>query len=748
MKIKNVIMGTGIVFATSLAHSAYAEEAMQVAGNTQENAQIEEVIVTGLRRAETVMRTPAAISALGAEELREKGISDISDIQNLVPSLQYGEFLGRRQVSIRGIGEFADAPGVMVSLDGIIQAMSSSSGLSQLDLERVEVLRGPQGTLYGRNSTGGAVNFISASPTEEFSAYVKGGYAEYEQTTVEGMISGPIGDRVRVRLAGNFLDANEGWIENLQPGEGDLMRGEKSNMRLTVDIDVTESLDASLLFGRSTAEGPWDHWAVIHEHFDLGVASGLPSVDPRDTPPSDILLTEEPRKVYNRHNDLGPSDSDREYQLMGLTLDWNIGGVLVKSITAHQDWSDEFQNPADGTSIGLFDRIRTADSETFTQELNVSGSTGRVDWIAGLYYMDEERSSRLFFDFPIPALFPLPVPIQIDAQEPQYDTESKSAFIDVTWSVTDDFRLGAGIRRTSEDKVEGHAFVISAQFPDGPMPVFAPCGADLFVQKWDESENTIRGSVEYDLTETSMAYITYSEGFKVGGVNASDCNEPWKPETVDAYEVGYKATFADGARTLRAAAFQYDYEDFQTLQVIGVQGVITNAGDAEIQGFEVEFSSLLNENWAVNAGFTLLDSEYGDFLNVDTLRAELGPLQNRGNPLSYAPDTSVNAGVTYNTDLESGASLTASLDVSYRSRVYFREFNQRKDSTDPYTLVNLNINWESPGDDYAARLFVRNLTDEEYVTNIQGSNTTYGRQGTWNMPRQIGFEVTRFFGSR
>ena len=414
-------MGTGIVFATSLAHSAYAEEATQVAGNTQENAQIEEVIVTGLRRAETVMRTPAAISALGAEELREKGISDISDIQNLVPSLQYGEFLGRRQVSIRGIGEFADAPGVMVSLDGIIQAMSSSSGLSQLDLERVEVLRGPQGTLYGRNSTGGAVNFISASPTEEFSAYVKGGYAEYEQTTVEGMISGPIGDRVRVRLAGNFLDANEGWIENLQPGEGDLMRGEKSNMRLTVDIDVTESLDASLLFGRSTAEGPWDHWAVIHEHFDLGVASGLPSVDPRDTPPSDILLTEEPRKVYNRHNDLGPSDSDREYQLMGLTLDWNIGGVLVKSITAHQDWSDEFQNPADGTSIGLFDRIRTADSETFTQELNVSGSTGRVDWIAGLYYMDEERSSRLFFDFPIPALFPLPVPIQIDAQEPQYD---------------------------------------------------------------------------------------------------------------------------------------------------------------------------------------------------------------------------------------------------------------------------------------------------------------------------------------
>lgn len=746
MKIKSLMIGAAFAaFATVATHSAIAEESDAQVG---ENAQIEEVVVTALRRAETVMRTPAAISAIGAEELRIKGISDISDIQNLVPSLQYGEFLGRRQVAIRGIGEFNEAPGVMVSLDGIIQAMGTSAGLSQLDLERVEVLRGPQGTLYGRNSTGGAINFISARPTEEFSAYVKGGYAEYEQTTVEGMISGPIGDRITVRLAGNHLDANEGWIENLQPGEIDLMQGEKSNLRLTVNIDVTDNLDASLLYGRSSSQGPWDHWSVIHEHYALGVASRLPSVDPRDAPGSQILLTEEPRKVYNRHNDLGVSDSDRDYQLMGLTLDWNIGGLLVKSITAHQDWSDDFNNPADGTSIGLFDRMRKTDSETFTQELNISGSTGNVDWIAGLYYMDEERSSRLFFDFPIPALFPIGVPIQIDAQEPQYDTESKSAFVDATWSVTEDLRLGAGIRRTSEDKVEGHFFAINAQRPEGTTLFFAPCGPDLFVQEWDEAENTIRASVEYDLSENSMAYITYSEGFKVGGVNASDCNEPWKPETVDAYEVGYKATFSGGSRTLRAAAFQYDYEDFQTLQVIGVQASITNAGDAEIQGFEVEYSSLLNENWEVNAGFTLLDSEYGDFLNVDTLRAELGPLQNRGNPLSYAPDTSINAGITYNTELESGSSLAASLDVSYRSRVYFREFNQRKDSTDPYTLVNLNINWESPGDEYAARVFVRNLTDEEYVTNIQGSNTTYGRQGSWNMPRQIGFEVTRFFGSR
>ena len=709
-----------------------------------DEAVVEEIVVTGLRRSETVLETPAAITALGAEELRDKGVSDISEIQYLVPSLQYGEFLGRRQVAIRGIGEFVYAPGVMVSVDGVVQAIGSSSQLSQLDLARVEVLRGPQGTLYGRNATGGAVNFISAKPSDELEGHVKVGYAEYEHASIEGVISGPISDRVAVRLSANYLDAGEGWIENLVPGEDDLMMGEKSNVRLIVAANLSDSVDATFTYGRSASAGPWDHWSMIHQHFDLGVASGLPPVNVLTTPPSEILFTEEPRKVYNR----GTSDSDREYELYSLTLDWDIAGINVKSITAYQDWADEFINPADGTSLGLFDRIHTAQNKTFTQEINVSGTTGDLEWIAGVYYMDDERSSRLFFDFPVPALFPVPVPIQLDIDEPFFDTESKSAFVDVTWSVTERVRLGAGIRRTEEEKEQGHSFTVNAKFPTGTVPIVMVCGPGIFVTKFDESGDTIRASVEYDLSDTSMAYASYSEGFKVGGVNSSDCNPPWNPETVDAFEIGYKASFGEGATTLRAAAFQYDYSDFQTAQVIGFQGVITNAGDAEILGLELELSSVLNENWSVNAGLTLLDTEYGHFLNTDTLRRELGVLENKGNPLSYAPDTSINLGLTYTTPVSFGGNISASVDASYRSRVYYREFDQKGDSTDPYTIVNLNVNWQSSDDRYAARLFVRNVTDEEYVTNIQGSNTTYGRQGTWNMPRQVGMEVTRFFGAR
>ena len=741
MNYRSMLFGFAIPFTIAMV---YAEGAAGADAGVQDESAIEEIVVTGLRRSETVLDTPAAITALGAEELNAKGISDIADIQYLVPSLQYGEFLGRRQVAIRGIGEFVEAPGVMVSVDGVVQAIASSSQLSHLDLERVEVLRGPQGTLYGRNATGGAVNFISAKPTDELAGHLRIGYAEYDHKSVEGVISGPVGDRVGVRLAGNFLDAGEGWIENLQPGEDDLMMGERSNLRLTVVADLTESLDATFTYGRSKSEGPWDHWSMIHQHFDLGVASGLPPVNVLTTPPSEILFTEEPLKVYNR----GRSDSDRDYQMYSLTLNWDIGAISVKSITAFQDWDDEFINPADGTSLGLFNRLRPAETETFTQEMTVSGTHGSFEWVTGLYYMDDERTSRLFFDFPVPALFPVPVAIQLDIQEPFFETESKSAFVDVTWSVSDRVRLGAGFRRTVEDKEQGHLFTINAKFPFGIVPIVQVCGPEVFVQQWDESDNTIRASVEFDLSEDSMVYASYSEGFKVGGVNSSDCNPPWAPETVDSTEIGYKASFGEGATSLRVAAFDYDYSDFQVAQVIGFQGVITNAGDAMIRGVEFELSSFLNENWSVNAGVTLLDSEYGSFLNTDTLRAGLGLLENKGNPLSYAPDRSVNLGLAYNTPITLGGDLTVSVDASYRSRVYYREFDQRKDSTDPYTIVNVNVNWRSADEVYAARLFVRNATDEQYVTNIQGSNTTYGRQGTWNMPRQVGVEVTRFFGKR
>jgi iron complex outermembrane receptor protein len=250
------------------------------------------------------------------------------------------------------------------------------------------------------------------------------------------------------------------------------------------------------------------------------------------------------------------------------------------------------------------------------------------------------------------------------------------------------------------------------------------------------------------MSENGMMYVSYSEGFKAGGANNGDCNAPYNPETVESSEIGYKATLSGGSTTLRAAAFHYDYSDFQIMQVEDFTAIFLNADDAEITGMELELTSVLNDQWMVNAGLTLLETEYGDHEQKDASVLGKPTVQLAGNPLNNAPQASLILGVTYDTILSSGSKLSLSVDGAYRSRVYFREFDNVDDSQEGYTIVNFNANWVSANEDYAARFFVTNLTDKAHVTGMYALETTYGRQGTWNMPRQAGFEITKFFGAR
>ena len=227
-----------------------------------------------------------------------------------------------------------------------------------------------------------------------------------------------------------------------------------------------------------------------------------------------------------------------------------------------------------------------------------------------------------------------------------------------------------------------------------------------------------------------------------------ECTPAYNPEEVASHEIGYKSTFGDGSTSLNAALFYYDYTDFQVSQVIGIATVTRNAGDAEVRGAELEISSLVDDNWALSAGVTLLDTEYGDFINLDGIRPDLGFQNVKGNPLNAAPETSLNVGVAYSTDVAWCGRATVRADAAYRSRTYFREFKEKEDSQDAYTVVNLNATWESEDRSWEARLFAKNLTDEEYITSVLASATGGGRFGTWGMPRQVGLEVTRRFGAR
>ena len=698
------------------------------------SAELEEIVVTGLKRESTIMETASAITALSVSDLSARGLSDIRQIQYAVPSLHYGESYGNRNISIRGIGGFLEQPGVVTSINGVTQANDASSQIAQLDLDRVEILRGPQGTLYGRNAVGGAVNFIAASPTDEMYAKVKLGVADFDQTSGEVVLSGPLTDSIGVRFAATHLDANEGWIKNQMPDNDDLMQGEQTNVRLIVTADLSDAVSAELMLGRSKQSGRWTHWAMIEENIPFGVATFLPAVSVRDNPEGDpILFTEEPHEVYMR----GPTNTDRELDISSLTLNWDLDNFSITAITSEQDWENAEQYPADSTSTGILMRASEGTNKTFTQEVRLSGQTDTLNWIVGGFYMDDERTDMLDIQFQENIAFGF-APF-FNNNRPLYENEVTALFADVTYSVSDRTRLGFGVRDTTEKKVH-------STFSAGIFPFCG--GTEPFIQKWEDSATTVRASAEYDPSETSMTYLSYSEGFKSGGANNGDCNAPYSPETVDAYELGYKATLSEGSTTLRAAAFHYDYSDFQILQVKDFAANYMNADDAEIMGLELELTSVLNDNWMINAGLTLLDTEYGEFLQEDLSVFNGVKVQIEGNPLNNSPETSLILGVTYDTTFNSGSSLSLSIDGAYRSRVYFREFGNVADSQDGYSIVNFNANWVSADGGFAARFFVSNLTDEAHVTGMYALQTTYGRQGTWNMPRQAGFEVTRFFGTR
>lgn len=720
------------VVITSLFVSSGGSSVAMAADGSNADAFMEEVVVTALKRSQAIGDIPASVSAVGALELQEKGIVDMNDLQFVVPSLHFGGFLGSQNISIRGVGEFNGAPGVAVSVDGIYQPKSTLAQLTQLDMERVEVLRGPQGTLHGRNSNGGAVNFVSAAPTSEAEGYLKVGYADFDATKLEAVFSGPLTESTAIRLAVNQTKIGDGWVENQAPGRGDLMEGDFGNLRLRITSALTDSLTADLVYARSEINGRMDHYAWITDNREIIAFEGaVPQL-------AGAGATTEPHKQYADFD----GDSTRKLDLYGLTLDWDLSFGSLRSITAYQHYQNDKSDDRDATDVSIYIADEYDDTKSFSQEFNLSGNSGSLDWILGLYYADDENKRESIFEFPQPVLG-FPVPAALENIRPTYDTTSTAGFVDFTWNISDRARLIGGVRRTEDELVDRHTSEFFFYIPDR-VGVLLACDQS---EELDWSETTYRASAQYDLSDQSNVYATYSEGYKAGGVVASECSEPYDPEFIDALEVGYKGSFAGGRTTVSGALFHYDYTDFQVAQIIGLASATVNAGDARVTGAELELSSKLSENWYLNGAITLLDTQYDDFLNTDGMQPQLGVQQLKGNALNGAPETSVNIGLAYNAALSGGGSITIRGDWAYRSRVYFREFSDQENSQEAFSVANLNIIWESADSLWTGRLFAKNLTDEDYVVGLVGSSSNGGRLGSWGPPRQIGAELTRKFGS-
>ena len=694
---------------------------------------VEEIIVTALKRSSTVVDTPAAITAISSTEIEDKGITSMHDLKHLVPSMNFTNVLGAQNITIRGIGQFNGNPGVSVSTDGIFQSRAHSSQLGEMDLERVEVLRGPQGTLYGRNSIGGVVNLITKNPTQDTDGYVKLGYGEYDITTAEAAFGGGISDNTSFRLVVHGTEQGEGFYDCLNAGCGEQGYTDKQAFRLKIKSDLSDTVSADLMVASVETEGTPDLYGWLTDNRELAAAFGFPQIaaEPISLKPHEIYQTPTSESVN------GTNMTDREYDVTSLTLKIDTELGTLTSITAKQSFDDQFNLDRDGSAGVYLDTFDISETETFTQEINLNIERDTMSLVFGLFYMDDETSRHTHFDNPQPILG-FPVPSMFDFKHDKMDTESEAYFADGTFDLSDTTRLSLGVRRTTDEFTSKQDNFISILMP---MPVIAAQTCDREVVT-EYSSTTSRAVIQHDLSSDSNVYASLSEGYKAGGYATYECTEPYDPEEVTSLEFGFKGSLSENT-SLNASLFRYDYTDFQVLQVVGIQTVTRNAGDATVNGLEIEALSNVNDSLSINYGLTLLDATYGEFLNTNGIQPQLGEQQLDGNYLTNAPKVSINLGLNYTSPMASGASLTYRANASYKSRIYFSEFNEY--SQDAYTIVDLNLIWESADETMRSRFFIKNATDEDYISGYLSSATGGGRFGQWGYPRTAGIEIQRNF---
>ncbi len=730
-------VATGVL---ALAATARAETSTTTSDATGDVAasdaggQLAEIVVTAQKRSQSVQAVPAAIDAISGANLDQRGITDVNDLQFAVPSFHSGTLMGSTGITIRGVGATnvgtGGTSGVAVNVDGVYQAQTSTADLAQMDLQRVEVLRGPQGTLYGHNATGGAVNFLSNAPTNQFEGSLLAGYATYDEYHLQGMINEPLSDSVRTRLVVDYRDREDGFVKSIEPGGEDLDKGKTLSGRFRLSADLTSNLDFDLGVSALHSTGPWQYLS----NYSGPTAAAL-QLNP-------VLANA--KFIYTpwRTDDNDPVDGSRNYQSVSGTFTWNLPFAQLKSISAFQNYDYTYQNDADGTNLSILPYSGKTTDKTLTQEFDLVGTWDRLDWVGGLFYLHENNVNIQQWYGPL-GINGLPPGVYFDFAGLSYHTNSYAAFVDGTFRLTDALKLIGGARYSEDHQVATYGtpygFVVDGQ--NVPAGFFCPYETD----RLKSDAFTPRAGLQYDISSPMNVYFTYSQGYKAGGANVYSCENDYAPEKITSYEVGFKSRWLDNAVTFNVSAFHYDYTNFQVSQVVGLSLELTNAAGAKVDGVEFESAWTPDNHWSLNANFSYINAVYSNFFNSDGLSPQLGLQNLKGNLLDNSPRDSGAVGVAYRTDPSSFGRLTARVDTSYRSRTFFREFNEALDSQASYGLVNLNLIWDSPDRRYTARIYANNLTDRAYIEAMNDSPNLGTRYVTWGAPRQVGGEIKLVF---
>ena len=677
-------------------------------------AEIEEIIVTAQKREQRAADVPITVTALTGEALARSNVTELADIADLTPGLSF-ESIGLRSpfIFMRGAGtgafDIGSDPSVGVFVDEIYQPRFTGLQLDLVDIERVEVLKGPQVALFGRNTLGGAIHVVTAEPTPQLEGLASLDVGNEGLIQFRGTLSGPIaGDRLLARLSIG-QKKRDGWVENVlsgvkhhdvdaQAARGQLLwLGDRARLRLTVDYARDDVRAAP--FSNETA-------SVLL----------LSPISP--------YFGQVPATFDKRHQYFNTDGfQDRESWSAAARLDFDFAWGRLTSITGMQSHDFVELHDFDATQAAVIDRYADEESDSWSQEIRLAGELDAdrapfagLDWLLGLYYFDDDASRYEQFTFGpdnlLSAFFAGGNTVLINDWH-RVRTEAWALFGQLGLQINDSWRLNAGVRRSEDEKSSHRDALPSAFTPFLPSPYEIELSRD-----WSSFDPQV--SVQYTPTSDIALYASYGEGFKSGGFQPAvpatpdDAREIFDPESVKSYELGLKTSLLDRRLTVNAAVFHAEYDNLQFVAATGVRPtgapivVITNAGASTTDGIEVELMAQPLEGLELGLGYAYLDATFDEYVDGN------GTDQS-GNRIERTPEHQGHFTALYRIPLSIGT-LSLSGEVKSQTETFFDPDNIVRE--EGYTTVNASVALDSSDGRWRIGLWGRNLGDDDHCANI------------------------------
>ena len=687
-------------------------------------AQLEEVIVTATRMGATDLQdTALAVTAFTSEDLERMVATDVRDLQHLTPGLVITENTGMAQVYIRGIGTnnvFAGSdPSSTIHVDGIYIARPVAMFNNFLDVERVEVLRGPQGTLYGRNSVGGTINVISRKPSlEAVESKLQATLGDYDLARFEGYVSGPLSDSFALGIAAQW-SKRDGYRENVTPSGEDMDDEDSTSIRAQALWKASDSVQLVL--------------RADYSEEDIAAYGYHTFIEPPPLPVAASIFGDFGKVSANY-----PQSLDRESSGIGLDIDWDINDSWsLKSLTAYRENEFLIQNDSDASELDIIRVFIDEDQDQFSQEFHFIGNWSKATALIGLYYFEEDvlYTERTGINVVVAGISRRP--------QPELNTTTKAIFAEATFDLSDQWSVTVGGRYTDEKKdftKKDGVFLLGSPDPDPDTPP-GPQLVDLSFpeETGNYDEFTPSVGLQYHANEDVMVYGSIKKGFKSGGFNfTAILPGGYDSETMWSYEAGVKTTSKNQKARFNVAAFYYDVKDLQ-VQTFVVPGQVdtSNAATATVKGIEFETIGQITDDFNLALNLAYLDAEYGDYPEAPVSGG--GTFDASGNRLNSSPEWSGALIANYQHSFGANA-FYARGEYAFQAKTFFTADNNDVDRQGSYGLLGLSVGYLMNDGRYDISLWGRNLTDEEYITTSAGFSLV--RAGRAGPPRSYGIRLT------